>query len=307
MILLWGLPEDGPLAAVRTALEGMDVPHFFLNQRDVAATTVELRVDAVVGGGVTSPAGTIDLAAIAAVYLRPYDARKLPSVANAGEESEPWRRAVQVDDILMSWLEMTPALVVNRGSAMASNSSKPYQSMLIRSFGFAAPDTLITTDRAEALAFWERHGEVIYKSVSGVRSIVSRLGDEHRGRLDDLCWCPTQFQQLVPGNDYRVHVVGDEVFASEIVSDADDYRYAGRQNSDTEIRDFDLPADCAERCRALAAGLDLSVAGIDLRRTPDGEWYCFEVNPSPGFTYYQHATGQPIDRAIARLLASRAA
>jgi len=52
----------------------------------------------------------------------------------------------------------------------------------------------------------------------------------------------------------------------------------------------------------LAAGLGLPVAGIDLRRTPSGRWYCFEVNPSPGFSYYEHATGQPLALSIARLL-----
>jgi D-alanine-D-alanine ligase-like ATP-grasp enzyme len=48
----------------------------------------------------------------------------------------------------------------------------------------------------------------------------------------------------------------------------------------------------------------LHVAGIDLRRTPDGEWYCFEVNPSPAFLYYETATGLPIAAAIARILAA---
>jgi hypothetical protein len=32
---------------------------------------------------------------------------------------------------------------------------------------------------------------------------------------------------------------------------------------------------------------------------------CFEVNPSPGFSYYEGHTGQPISAAIARYLAQR--
>lgn len=39
------------------------------------------------------------------------------------------------------------------------------------------------------------------------------------------------------------------------------------------------------------------------RRTPEGDWYCFEVNPSPAFTYYESRSGQPIGNAVARLLA----
>ena len=42
--------------------------------------------------------------------------------------------------------------------------------------------------------------------------------------------------------------------------------------------------------------------GIDLKETPDGEYYCFEVNPSPGFLFYEQGTGQPISKALADLL-----
>ena len=55
---------------------------------------------------------------------------------------------------------------------------------------------------------------------------------------------------------------------------------------------------------AIALGhLGLVFAGIDLRRATDGDWYCFEVNPSPRFSYYQQSTGQLIDLAVARYLA----
>ena len=39
-----------------------------------------------------------------------------------------------------------------------------------------------------------------------------------------------------------------------------------------------------------------------LERTPDGEWYCFEVSPAPGFAYYEQNTGQPISAALAEVL-----
>jgi glutathione synthase/RimK-type ligase-like ATP-grasp enzyme len=186
---------------------------------------------------------------------------------------------------------------------MGSNGSKPYQASLIRSCGFEVPDTLVTTDRSAALAFWERHGTVVYKSISAVRSVVSRLRPEHRDRLGDIANCPTQFQEYVDGRDVRVHVVGDDVFACEIESSADDYRYAGRQGSGLQVRACEVPVEIADKCRNLARGLNLPVAGIDLRRRHDGRWCCFEVNPSPGFTFYEDATGQPIGAAIATLLA----
>jgi glutathione synthase/RimK-type ligase-like ATP-grasp enzyme len=55
-------------------------------------------------------------------------------------------------------------------------------------------------------------------------------------------------------------------------------------------------------CLRLARALDLLIAGIDLKVTPDGEHYCFEINPSPGFSYYEHGSGQPISAALADLL-----
>jgi glutathione synthase/RimK-type ligase-like ATP-grasp enzyme len=240
---------------------------------------------------------------VTAVYFRPYDPRQLPDVESAGQGSAAWHHALAVEDALWVWVELTPALVVNRPSAQATNNSKPHQAERIRSLGFEVPDTLITTDPDAAREFWATHGTVVYKSISGVRSIVSFLTPEHSERLEHVSWCPTQFQRYVPGTDYRVHVVGDEVFACEIVSEAADYRYAARQGADVKIHACGVPEDCADRCRKLAAAMELVVAGVDLRRTPDGTWYCFEVNPSPGFTYYQETSNQLIDEAIARLLA----
>ncbi|HXM75388.1 MAG TPA: RimK domain-containing protein ATP-grasp, partial [Thermoanaerobaculia bacterium] len=130
-----------------------------------------------------------------------------------------------------------------------------------------------------------------------------RMTAGHRDRFDDLGNCPTQFQRWIPGHDVRVHVVGHDVFACEVTSSATDYRYPRGEEEAPEIRPLELPVDLADRCRRLVASLSLALAGIDLRRTPGGQWFCFEVNPSPGFTYYEEATGQPIADALARLLA----
>jgi len=71
--------------------------------------------------------------------------------------------------------------------------------------------------------------------------------------------------------DWRVHVVGEDIFASEVRCDADDYRYAGRVGESVEISAGEIPTQIADRCRAVTASLGLSVAGIDLRRTPDDQ------------------------------------
>jgi glutathione synthase/RimK-type ligase-like ATP-grasp enzyme len=300
-ILLWGLPGDPPLAAVRNALDQIGCRVTLLDQRAILDTEVELAVGSRVSGRLRIGDEAIDLGHVTATYLRPDDWSELPALAGAGQDSEVWQHALNVHDILNSWAELTPALVVNRPSAMAANGSKPYQASWIRSLGFHIPDTLITTDPARALEFWQQHGTVIYKSLSGIRSIVSRLTPEHVPRFDDIASCPTQFQQYVPGTEYRVHVVGEEVFACRIISEADDYRYSAER---VDMQACDLPDDVMALSRTLAVSMNLVVAGIDLRCTREGKWYCFEVNPSPGFTYFQQMTGQPVAEAIARLLAS---
>jgi hypothetical protein len=42
-----------------------------------------------------------------------------------------------------------------------------------------------------------------------------------------------------------------------------------------------------------------------LKITPDNQVYCFEVNPSPAFSYYEEHTQQPIAYAVARYLAGK--
>ena len=304
LVLLWGLLEDTPLSAVRAALQQRGARTFLVDQYAVLNTGMALDVDASIHGTIRIGSLRCRLNEVAGAYVRAYDSRRLLNGHGSEKDGAARQHALVLDEAMSAWLELTPAVVVNRLTAMAGNNSKPYQALRIRSIGFEIPDTLITTDPAAATAFWETHGAVVYKSVSSVRSIVSRLTSDHRQRLADIQWCPTQFQQYVPGKDIRVHVVGHRLFACEICSDADDYRYAGRQGAATTIRPCILPHDCADRCLALAADMGLLVAGIDLRRTPDGRWFCFEVNPSPGFTYYQEQTGHPIDQAIAELLVS---
>ncbi|MBW4645747.1 MAG: RimK domain-containing protein ATP-grasp [Goleter apudmare HA4340-LM2] len=306
LILLWGIAHEPPLAAVHSELTRLGVPTILLDQRDILETELELNVGdtsgSIIQGEIRTWCEKVDLSTITAAYLRPYDSRRLPQVTASGVNSLAWQHAIAFDDALLCWAEITPALVINRPAAMAPNSSKPYQLEQIRALGFQVPETLVTTDPEAVRAFWQHHGNVIYKSVSGIRSKVSRLGAEHLERLTNVSWCPTQFQQYIPGRDYRVHVVGTEVFASEVISQADDYRYAAQDDETTEIRACRIPEEVEERCWVMAKAIGLPLCGIDLRRTPDNEWYCFEVNPSPGFSYYQQATGQPISNAIARLL-----
>ncbi len=301
MVLLWGLPEDNPLERVANQLSRLHESVAWVNQQETQALRIEVEMESDRGGSLHLPGGKIDLAEIHGGYLRPYDFRTLERGRRLRPGDAAFQRWLAFEESMRLWAESTHAIVLNRFSAMISNGSKPFQSEIIQQYGFATPETLITSDPDAALSFWEEHGSVVYKSMSGQRSIVACLKAEDRARLPKVSRCPTHFQEWVAGTDYRVHVVGDQVFPCRIRSTSYDYRY----DPDTVLEAADIPDAVAERCYRLTRGLGLELSGVDLRETPEKEWYCFEVNPSPGFPYYEDGTGSPIGAAIASLLTSR--
>jgi glutathione synthase/RimK-type ligase-like ATP-grasp enzyme len=305
MILLCGIQSEPPLALVREQLDQIGAPYVFFNQRQFAAAELTFEIAAGrVGGRLRLNGDSYALEDFTAVFTRMMDDRSLPELEGEPAGSPARRSCRALHDGLMRWAEVAPARVVNRAGPMSSNFSKPYQAQLIRRHGFETPATLITNDPDIALAFRERHGRVIFKSISGVRSIVRQFEDGDLKRLNLIRLCPTQFQEFVEGTNVRVHTVGRKVFATAVSTDATDYRYAHRQTGvSADLREVELADWLAERCLALAEGLGLAFAGIDLKVTPDQRVYCFEVNPSPAFSYYEGNSGQPISRAVAEYLA----
>lgn len=303
MILLCGIPSESPLAMIREALAELGTPTLIFNQRHFATTrfAFDIKQESMTGS-LTIDGQRYDLAEINGAYMRLMDEQALPEFRSLHAQAPERQHCRNLHDAVLRWLEITPARVVNRCRPMGSNSSKPYQAQLIAQHGFAIPETLITNDPALVREFHAQHGRVIYKSISGVRSIVQELTPADLDRLERIRWCPTQFQAFVAGTNVRVHVVGQEVFATKILSEVTDYRYARRAGGEAELSAVELCDEVAAQCVGLAAALDLPFAGIDLKITPDDEVFCFEVNPSPGFSYFENHTGQPIALAVARYL-----
>jgi glutathione synthase/RimK-type ligase-like ATP-grasp enzyme len=255
------------------------------------------------GGYLLAPDARLDLHDITGIYIRYVNYREGTEQPDSSEHEKALISA-EYQLSLMQLVDLVPCTVVNRGKASTSNDSKIYQTFLAEEVGLHAPRTLVTTDPDAVRAFYEEcGGEVIYKSLSGVRSIVRRLTPDDLGdRLERVRHCPTQFQERIEGVDIRVHTVGADLFPTEIQSEANDYRYASREGASLAMQAIELPPATADACLTLSRALGLEVAGIDLRRAEDGSYYCFEVNPSPGFIFYERATGQPISTAVANLL-----
>jgi glutathione synthase/RimK-type ligase-like ATP-grasp enzyme len=290
---------------VRKALDGLGERYLLLNQRQFSIMSMTLEI----AGGrsmghLQVNSDSYPLEKFTAVFTRLMDYRFLPELKDQPESSPQRQLCRNLLDTLNRWAEVAPARVVNRAAPMGSNFSKPFQAQLIRRFGFEVPETLITNDPELVKVFRARHQRIIYKSISGVRSIVQTFNDGDMDRLESIRWCPTQFQAFIDGTNVRVHTVGQKVFATAISTDATDYRYAHRQGGNpAELKAVELSDDLAEMCVKLSAGLGLALAGIDLKITKDNRVYCFQVNPSPAFSYYEANTGQPIALAVAGYLA----
>ena len=305
MILLCGIPSESPLAMVAEALNSLHIPYVVFNQRHFSTTQFSFEVSSgPITGWLELEGQGYPLEGFCGVYTRLMDSQLLPELKDAPPDSAMRRYCLALHDALTQWCEIAPARVVNRTAPMGSNSSKPYQAQLIRRYGFEIPETLITNDPELVREFRRQHKKIIYKSMSGVRSVVQTFEDSDMGRLDRIRWLPTQFQAFIDGTNIRVHVVGSEVFATAVHSGATDYRYAQDQvGHSAELRPIELPADVSENCVRLTQALGLAFAGIDLKMTPDNRMFCFEVNPCPGFSYYEANTGQPIAQSVAQYLA----
>jgi glutathione synthase/RimK-type ligase-like ATP-grasp enzyme len=313
MILLAGLPDEPPIARVATALDDLGIAFRMIDQRRHA--DLHLSFDPAGAQGVLQGklrcAGEEDitLEGVTGLYQRLHSDESFPELCKLPQTDPARQRFGRFVTLFTVFSDLCTGRVLNRTPGMGTNNSKPFQAQIIARAGFGIPRTLITNAPDRARAFVQdaraQGREVIFKSASAVRSIVRRVTAEDLDRLDRLRICPVQFQERVEGCDVRVHVVGSEVFATRITTTGVDYRYASRdEGGSTELEPFDLPPEVAKRAVALSQMLDLPLAGIDLRETPSGDWVCFEVNPSPAYSYYEANTGQPISTAIARYLAA---
>ncbi len=241
-----------------------------------------------------TPAEAVPLAELTGAYPRPY-----PSVPEIHARTPAYRvgrrHVARLEHELWHWMATGTATVLNRPEQSATNGTKPFQTRVARRCGFRVPDSLLTNDPGAALAFAEQHQRVIYKGAGGTRTRTGLLDPGDASRLARLGTCPVYLQHYIPGGNVRAHVVDTEVFATEIVSDAIDYRARVRQMTPVV-----LPVVVADRCIAVTQALGLLLAGLDLIRTPRGEWYFLEANTSPGFTFFPAA--DQVAEAIARLL-----
>ena len=299
MILLWGLTEDACMNMALNELERSGADFVFLDHRKIFSSDIEYTFNAESGEKciLQSDGKTFDLSKIKVVYLRPYNFFDFEEMQNKTIDDPLAIKAAGFEMQLFAYLDASNVVVINKSDSSATNASKPYQLAIIKSFGLNIPETFISNDNEAVRKFLHVYNDTVYKSISGVRSIVQKLSDSHLQYLNDVSWCPTLFQNFIDGVNYRAHVIGDNVITVRIQSDKLDYRYGN-----TTMIAEELPAEIAEKCRKLNSILGLHFSGIDLMRAAGDQWYCLEVNPSPAYSYFELNGYVPISVALAKYM-----
>lgn len=189
-------------------------------------------------------------------------------------------------------------------------SRKARQLSVATGLGLKVPRTLITSDPQRARRFVEESNGtgVVYKTFSCTHAIwrETRLfRPEDMAYMEAVRIAPVIFQQFIPAeSDLRITVVGDRLFAAAIRTVAGEGSIDFRRSvGSAALSVEELPADLANKLHALLKRLGLVYGAVDMRRTPDGEYYFFEVNTAGEFLFVEDRTGLPIARAIADWLA----
>lgn len=177
--------------------------------------------------------------------------------------------------------------VLNRPNDGMSNYAKLYQLDLLELKRLRRVESVMFANGAMCMP--ARAASHIYKSASGVRSVVREVikSDRHRWVRE-----PVLFQPNIIGINIRVHVIGSRAIACICDSEAIDYRYANA----VKLKRLNLPKWLEKECIHISQQLRLVFAGIDLIQR-DNQFFLLEVNPAPGYAFFD------LDASISNALA----
>lgn len=188
------------------------------------------------------------------------------------------------------------------------SATKPLQLSLASQVGLRVPQTLITSDPEEALAFVARHrGAVVHKAMTAPphQFIDTRAWDSDASQhVADLALCPTILQERVFGPaDVRATVVGNQILSACILTSQGRAEVDSRLDADAPCTPYELPDNVGSALLRLMDELGLVFGTIDLKLADNGEHVFLEINPQGQFLYIEIRTGLPISDTVAEFLA----
>jgi len=186
-------------------------------------------------------------------------------------------------------------------------------------FGFEIPETIITMNPDAVRSFYDEcAGRMIYKPLSdtfwGGKYFPTRLdlpvktpklAEEELPKMlrttlvsseflaenvDCVQHAPCAFQKYIEKRcEYRVTVIGDEVFVAEIDSQVQDETRVDWRNYEVpmKIREGRLPDEVVRKCHAFVQSYGLEFSAMDIIHTPDDRYVFLENNPNGQWGFIQ--------------------
>lgn len=191
---------------------------------------------------------------------------------------------------------------LNSIEAINMHQTKGFQLQLLKEKNIRVPRTLFTNDPEAVRHFYEYNNKnIIYKPVVGGAYTQKMLeSDFTNERMSAIKCSPIQLQECIDGVDIRVYVVGENIFAAKIVSNALDFR----EDLKASIVPIQLPKRVEKDCLKIIKLLKLRYSGIDIRLSDSGEYVFIEANPAPMFIHFEKKTKYPISDSIIKELIS---
>ncbi len=212
-------------------------------------------------------------------------------------------------------------LWVNPLSALHRARIKLQQLQMAQRVGLAIPQTLVTNDPEQALAFYDQVGMVCTKSLDEPNftldghlypmfTRVLHQRSDLSDHLDSIARCPVLFQEYIEKQyDIRVIVIGEQIVSFAIHSQEDqrsihDFRRIAPELQKHEIHE--LPVDVLQGIRTFMQSQGLVYSAIDLVRSQDGNYVFLENNANGQWLWLENITGFRLsDMMIALLLGIR--
>ncbi|WP_109473259.1 MvdC/MvdD family ATP grasp protein [Ornithinimicrobium cavernae] len=303
MIVVISHPADLHAERVLAELRARGREVFLLDLADLP-DRASLSIDPAGSGRVTlrHTGGSVDLTRATAVWWRRPQSVVLDAISDPGARGfayGEWHEAVRGAYQFLTCPWMNPL----HADEVASH--KALQLAVAPRLGLRVPETLMTSDEAEAREFVARQeargARAVYKIFAATHQVwreTRLVGPADLAHLASLHLAPVIFQEYVPAvADIRVTLVGDRVFAMSIAGGPEiDFRLGlGRARTAA----FDLPEPVVSALQAMLRRFDLAYGAVDLRLTPEGELVFLEINPAGEFLFVEAGAGHPITAAVA--------
>lgn len=241
---------------------------------------------------------------------------KVTSFRVPGAENNVSRQLTMVNEVTALhnaiWSVYADDVWISSPASLWRAERKLAQLLAARRVGFSIPETLIGSDwQAIEDELLSEEDAFVVKMARGVIADQNVVKGMQTTRVDRMMIEELRLRTLpFPGiyqpllrkaREWRVTIIGDEVFAAAVYADCEavvDWRQH-QISSAVRFQSERLPCGVTEKCVAYLHEMDLGYGAFDLVEEPDGNVVFLECNPSGQFSWLEERLGLKISSAIA--------